>query len=32
MSGDEAITLLKRFYAASPEAIAKVSAMTKGEQ
>jgi len=32
MSGDEAVALLKRFYAASPEAVAKVSAMTKGEQ
>jgi tripartite-type tricarboxylate transporter receptor subunit TctC len=30
MSGEEALTLLKRFYSASPEAVAKVSAMTKG--
>ncbi|HTI85803.1 MAG TPA: tripartite tricarboxylate transporter substrate-binding protein [Alphaproteobacteria bacterium] len=30
MSGEDALALLKRFYSASPEAIAKVSAMTKG--
>jgi tripartite-type tricarboxylate transporter receptor subunit TctC len=32
MPGDQALALLKRFYAASPEAVAKVSAMTKGTQ
>jgi tripartite-type tricarboxylate transporter receptor subunit TctC len=32
MAGNEALTLLKRFYSASPEAVAKVSAMTKGGQ
>jgi tripartite-type tricarboxylate transporter receptor subunit TctC len=32
MPGDEALTLLKRFYSASPEAVAKVTAMTKGSQ
>ncbi|HTI87156.1 MAG TPA: tripartite tricarboxylate transporter substrate-binding protein [Alphaproteobacteria bacterium] len=30
MSGEDALALLKRFYSASPEAVAKVSAMTKG--
>jgi tripartite-type tricarboxylate transporter receptor subunit TctC len=30
MSGEDAVALLKRFYSASPEAVAKVSAMTKG--
>jgi tripartite-type tricarboxylate transporter receptor subunit TctC len=30
MSGGDAVALLKRFYSASPEAVAKVSAMTKG--
>jgi tripartite-type tricarboxylate transporter receptor subunit TctC len=32
MPGDKALALLKRFYSASPEAVAKVSAMTKGGQ
>jgi tripartite-type tricarboxylate transporter receptor subunit TctC len=30
MSGEQALAVLKRFYSASPEAVAKVSAMTKG--
>ena len=29
-SGEECLAMLKRFYAASPEAVARVSAMTKG--
>jgi tripartite-type tricarboxylate transporter receptor subunit TctC len=32
MAGDQALTLLKRFYSAAPAAVAKVSAMTKGGQ